>query len=64
MQKGKIEIIAYHAFSIPFLGLSRDIVFHAMGCDCMKEGAFFFFMLGIFNPKHLLPINYDVSYKV
>ena len=38
MQNGKIEVLAYHAFSVPFLGLSRDVVFKAMGCDCMQEG--------------------------
>ena len=31
-------MIAHHVITVPFLFLSREVIFEAKGCDCMKEG--------------------------
>lgn len=31
-------MIAHHVITVPFLFLSREVIFQAKGCDCMKEG--------------------------
>lgn len=36
-QVGKIEVVAHQVMSVPLLGLSRDVAFRALGCDCMRE---------------------------
>ena len=37
LQLGKIDVIGHQVCSVPLLRLSRDVVFHAIGCDCMQE---------------------------
>eukprot|EP00815_Leptocylindrus_aporus_P009689 CAMPEP_0116058028 /NCGR_PEP_ID=MMETSP0322-20121206/4962_1 /TAXON_ID=163516 /ORGANISM="Leptocylindrus danicus var. apora, Strain B651" /LENGTH=353 /DNA_ID=CAMNT_0003542151 /DNA_START=65 /DNA_END=1123 /DNA_ORIENTATION=+ len=36
-QIGRIDVIAHHVITVPFLFLSREVIFEAKGCDCMKE---------------------------
>lgn len=37
MQVNKIELLGWFKIAVPIFGLVRDAVFHAFGCDCMKE---------------------------
>lgn len=31
------DVVAWYIFGVPMLGLTRDAVYRAVGCDCMNE---------------------------